>query len=269
MSKTHTSSTSPYNPLPTSDPLLSSSSSFHPHPHDSPPHYDSVETPFVSGDAPVKDADLRVRMGFVRKVYSILAAQLGLTTIVSALFMYSPAIKSFVQENTWMLILSTILSFATLIPLFIYRRHAPLNMYLLTAFTLSEAYLVGTICSTLDSLIVLQAVILTFIVFIGLTLFTLQSKRDFSGLEPFLFAALWVIILAGFLQMFLPFNRTFDLVMAVVIAIVFCGYIVYDTYMIFERLCPEEYIIASVELYLDVINLFVAILRILNDSSSD
>ncbi|KAJ2816630.1 hypothetical protein FBU31_006508, partial [Coemansia sp. 'formosensis'] len=84
-------------------------------------------------------------------------------------------------------------------------------------------------------------------------------------LGSILFFSLWAVILVGFVQIFLPFNKTFDLVMAVVIALVFCGYILYDTHMIMHRLSPDEYIIASLDLYLDVVNLFLAILRILNN----
>jgi hypothetical protein len=70
-----------YGAVPTSDPSApAATSSFRPHHQDLPPHYDAVEAPYV-GDLPVKDADLRIRMAFVRKVYSILAAQLGLTTM--------------------------------------------------------------------------------------------------------------------------------------------------------------------------------------------
>ncbi|KAJ3285568.1 hypothetical protein HDU76_008118 [Blyttiomyces sp. JEL0837] len=164
------------------------------------------------------------------------------------------------------MLFSWIASLLTLFALIFYRRSHPTNMYLLSAFTVCEAYTIGTVCSFYDSQIVLQAVVLTFVVFIGLTMFTLQSKRDFSGMGPFLFGALWIVIFAGFIQLFLPFNKFTDLVMAVITALIFCGYIVYDTYMLFERFCPEEYIIASIELYLDIINLFLSILRILNNS---
>lgn len=47
-------------------------------------------------------------------------------------------------------------------------------------------------------------------------------------------------------------------------AFVFAGYIIYDTQMIMKHLCPEEYVIAVLNLYMDIINLFIKILRILN-----
>ena len=47
----------------------------------------------------VIDCDAAIRMGFVRKVYSILAAQIGFTTIVSAFCMYNQTVKSFIQAK--------------------------------------------------------------------------------------------------------------------------------------------------------------------------
>ena len=42
------------------------------------------------------------------------------------------------------------------------------------------------------------------------------------------------------------------------------GFIIFDTHMIMHRLSPEEYIVATIELYLDIINLFIEILKILD-----
>ena len=65
--------------------------------------------------------------------------------------------------------------------------------------------------------------------------------------------------------MFIPYKSTFHLFIAIGSAILFSAYIVFDTQQILKRLSPEEYIIASVELYLDLLNLFLAILRILDN----
>ena len=46
-------------------------------------------------------------------------------------------------------------------------------------------------------------------------------------------------------------------------AVLFCGFILFDTYMIMHHLSTEEYVIAAVDLYLDLINLFIYMLRIL------
>jgi len=41
--------------------------------------------------------------------------------------------------------------------------------------------------------------------------------------------------------------------------------VVYDTYMLAERYDPEDYVMAAVELYLDIINLFLYILSFLSE----
>ena len=48
-------------------------------------------------------------------------------------------------------------------------------------------------------------------------------------------------------------------------AILFCLFIVFDTHMLMHKLSPEEYIVATINLYLDIINLFLHILRALGD----
>ena len=40
-----------------------------------------------------------------------------------------------------------------------------------------------------------------------------------------------------------------------------------DTYMIHKRLGPDDYIIAAIELYLDIINLFLFLLQCMTLSS--
>ena len=49
-------------------------------------------------------------------------------------------------------------------------------------------------------------------------------------------------------------------------ALVFCLYIVYDTDMICNRLGYDDYIPAAIELYLDLVNLFFFLLRLLGSS---
>jgi hypothetical protein len=67
-------------------------------------------------------------------------------------------------------------------------------------------------------------------------------------------------------QLFVPFSSGLQIAYASLIAVVFCGYIIFDTHQILHRCSPEEYVLASVDLYLDLLNLFLAILRILNSS---
>jgi protein lifeguard len=124
----------------------------------------------------------------------------------------------------WVSLFSTI---AVLIGLFVVRKKYPANFYLLGAFTYSpaplracsymilewvlmdsllEAYTVGTVVTFYDTTVVLEALLITLGLFLGLTLFTFQTKWDFSGMGPFLFGGLWALILSGFIMLFFPHN---------------------------------------------------------------
>jgi FtsH-binding integral membrane protein len=128
-----------------------------------------------------------------------------------------------------------------------------------------EAFTLGVVTAFFDNIIVLQALLITLGVFFGLTLFTFQSKYDFSGLAPWLFGGLIALMMTGLVGIFIPFGTTMDIIFAIGGCLIFSGYIVYDTYNINKRLSPDEFIMGSISLYLDFINLFLYILRLLND----
>jgi len=210
----------------------------------------------------VAGASKHVRLGFMKKVYGLLAVQLTITTIIGAVFMFTPGVKEFVQSKPMFLFPAFFLSIGLLIALHIKRKEAPINLILLAAFTVVEAYTVGVLVTFFDQGVVIQAFFLTAAVVIGLTAFTFQTKRDFSGLHAALSCGLMILILGGFLQVFVG-NELTDTAMAVGGAFLFSLFIIVDTQMIMKRLSAEEYILATITLYLDIINLFIEILKIL------
>lgn len=127
------------------------------------------------------------------------------------------------------------------------------------------SYSVGTITAVYAEAgageLVTEAIFITATVFIALTLFTLQSKWDFSFMGAGLGMALLVMLLWSLFGII--FGVQTGWVYALLGSILFSFYIIYDTYMIAERLDPEDYIVAAIELYLDIINLFLMILRLL------
>jgi len=210
----------------------------------------------------VLQATKGVRMAFIRKVYGLLTVQLLLTIIVASLCMFTPPIKEFIHTNDWMMFVAMFSSIGLIIALHIKRKETPTNFILLAAFTVVEAYTVGVIVTYYSQAIVLQALLLTLAVLVGLTLYTFQTKRDYSAMHSGLFAGLCILLLGGILQLF--FHSTiFELVISIGGALLFCLFIVFDTQMLMQTLSPEEYILATINLYLDIINLFLYILRIL------
>ncbi|NXW29257.1 LFG4 protein, partial [Phaetusa simplex] len=222
----------------------------------------SIEDDFNYGTN-VASASVHIRMAFLRKVYSILSVQVLLTTVTSAIFLYSTGVQAFVHERPALLLISGFGSLAVIVALTLYRHQHPVNLYLLFGFcSLNDNLLLLFIVSFYEVSIVLQAFILTTAVFLGLTAYTLQSKRDFSKFGAGLFACLWILIFSGFLRLFF-YSETIELVCAAAGALVFCGFIIYDTHLLMHKLSPEEYILAAINLYLDIINLFLHLLRLL------
>jgi len=70
-----------------------------------------------------------------------------------------------------------------------------------------------------------------------------------------------VLIIAGFMQIFFQ-SELMDLAISIGGAVLFSLFIIFDTSMMMHKLSPEEYILASINLYLDIINLFIYLLRI-------
>ena len=163
---------------------------------------------------------------------------------------------------------SIIGAFVFLILTFWKRKSYPANLLFLTAFTVSEGYAISVVTAFYDSRIVLQAVIITFGIFVALTLFACQSKYDFTHWLPYLGAALWLLIIFGFMSMFIRIGSTTELVYSGIGALVFSAYILVDTQLVIRRCHIEEEIVAALNLYLDVINLFIYILRILNGQNN-
>ncbi|KAF2029140.1 UPF0005-domain-containing protein [Setomelanomma holmii] len=217
----------------------------------------------------VAEATLDIRMAFVRKVYAILTVQLFATAAVSYVSMVSVSYKNWIQSNPWMMWVSLFGAFAFLGLTFWKRKSYPTNLLFLGGFTAMEAYSISVIVSFTDSKIVVEAAVLTLGIFIFLTLFACQSKYDFTSWMPYLFGALWVVILFGFMSMFFPYNSKVELGYGVICALIFSGYILVDTQMIMRHYHVEEEIAAAISLYLDIINLFLAILRILNSQNNN
>lgn len=75
-----------------------------------------------------------------------------------------------------------------------------------------------------------------------------------------LFVGLCVLLLSGIIQLFVGGNE-FEFFLSLGGALLFSLFIVYDTQLLMKTLSPEEYVLATINLYMDIINLFIYILR--------
>ncbi|KAL5339009.1 inhibitor of apoptosis-promoting Bax1-domain-containing protein [Aspergillus crustosus] len=229
---------------------------------------DNVPDDFKFGGT-VAEGTLPVRMQFIRKVYAILTVQLLLTTVMSSISFFSDSYRSWIQGHFWVMMVSVFGALGFLLVTYWKRKSYPTNLLFLSGFTILEAYSISVAVSFYESRIVVQALILTLGLFVGLTLFACQTKYDFTNWMPYLFGGLWFLILFGFVSAFVPYNSTMDLIYGGVAALIFSAYILVDTQLIMRHYHVEEEIAASISLYLDILNLFLAILRILNNQNNN
>lgn len=202
-------------------------------------------------------------------IYFSSTVQILLTTIMSSISFFNATYRTWIQSNFWLMIISVFGALGFMLATYWKRKSYPTNLLFLSGFTLLEAYAVSVATSFYEVRVVVQALVLTLGIFVALTLFACQTKYDFTDWMPYLFGALWFMILFGFVAAFIPFNSTLEIVYGVLGALIFSGYILVDTQLVMRHYHVEEEIAAAISLYLDVLNLFMSILRILNGSNNN
>ncbi|NP_001136515.1 Protein LIFEGUARD 2-like [Zea mays] len=222
------------------------------------------------GKYPYMTENPQLRWAFIRKVYVIVCLQLLLTVAVAATVNLVRAIGDFFLSRTmgamFAIIGVIVAPILVMIPMIIYRKRHPVNLALLALFTVCISFAVGLSCLTANGPVILEAVVITMVVVLGLTFYTFWAAKrgyEFEFLGPFLVSACLILMLFSLLRIIFPLGRTGTMVYGCIAALVFSGFIIYDTDNLIRVYSYDEYVAAAIELYLDIINLFQAILAVL------
>ena len=207
--------------------------------------------------------DIQQREGnlasFIKTTYQLFAGSLLVGAAGAYVGMDIPAIKEFY----WGFV---ILEFILIFAIGFAKNKPGLNMFMLFAFALvsglTMSVLVGHFISSGASNIVVNALILTTVAFGGLSVFAMNTTKDFTTMGKFLFITLIVIIVASLLNVFWLHNPWMQVGIASISAILFSAFILYDTQNIING-NYETPVDGALALYLDFINLFVSLLQIL------
>lgn len=120
--------------------------------------------------------------------------------------------------------------------------------------------------------VVMQALGTTGAVFIALSAYVMVTKKDFSFMGGFLAAGMIVAIVSMLVvvvaAMFGYPMPGVSLALSALVALLMCGFILYDTSRIING-GETNYIMATVGLYLSIYNLFVSLLQLMGMSSDD
>ena len=162
---------------------------------------------------------------------------------------------------------SMIGSFGTLIALQFLRERSPLNLGLLYAFATFEGMLLGLLLEAYVARglggVVMNAAATTAAVSLAAGAYGYTTRRNLSGLGGILFVGLLGVIVASVVGIFVQLPLLYIGISAVA-AVLFTGFLVFDLNRVANSRGASEglAILLTVSVYLDIINLFLALLRL-------
>lgn len=115
--------------------------------------------------------------------------------------------------------------------------------------------------------IVTNAFVLTSVAFGGISVFAMNTKKDYTEMGKFLFIALIIVVVASVINMFTQ-SSLLQIAIASVSALLFSAFILYDTQKIIKGHYAHP-IDGAIALYLDFLNLFISLLQILGFLNKD
>ncbi|XP_055014778.1 protein lifeguard 2-like isoform X2 [Boleophthalmus pectinirostris] len=149
------------------------------------------------------------------------------------------------------------------------RRKFPWNLILLAIFTISLSYMTGMLSSFYNTKSVVLCLGITAAVCLLVTLCSFQIKFDITSYQGVLFVFCMVMFISGLvLALVLPFNDVpwLDVTYAVLGAILFTLFLMFDTQLLMGNkrytMSPEEYVFATLNIYMDIIYIFSFFLQI-------
>jgi len=218
--------------------------------------------PYAVGAGGVRAWSGAERATLVRRTYLLVFAGILVTMLGAAFGFTQPAIMQAVWAHPF---LSFLVTFVPLLGAQALRDRFPANIGLTLAFTFAEGVWLSPLLFVAQQQspgIIGQTALLTGSTFGVLTLYAFLSRRDFSAWGGFLTVGLWVLIATSLLNLFFK-NEAAGLWMAGVGTFLFSGLLVFDTWRLRNVYGPNDYVLAAVNIYLDLLNLFMFILRLL------
>ncbi|XP_061111153.1 protein lifeguard 1 isoform X2 [Conger conger] len=194
---------------------------------------------------------------------------------VVCVFTFSETVKETVQKNLWVYLSSYILFVIVAVSLSIcssFSRQHPWNLVGLSVVTLTMSYMVGTVASYHNTTAVIIAMGITIGVSFAIIIFSAQTRVDFTLCNGTLLILSVILLMSGFFCFFF-YSNVVQVVYGSLGAILYSVFLAVDCQLVMGRkkysLDPEEYVFASLILYLDIITIFLYLLILLGGSSSN
>lgn len=206
------------------------------------------------------------RATLVRRTYGLVFLSVLVTMLGSAFAFTQPQLMRGVIQHPFITFI------CMFIPLMMAQRAArefPKNVILTLLFTFIEGIWLAPFLAMTEANApgaVTSAAALTFVAFGGLTLYALLSRRDFSAWGGFFMIGVLVLFVAMLINMFVA-SAAAGVWISAVGVLIFSGLLVFDTWRILRsgQFGQDDYVIAAVQIYLDLLNMFMFILSLLGN----
>jgi FtsH-binding integral membrane protein len=212
---------------------------------------------------------------FIRSVYNWMAVGLALTGFVAFYVSSSPRLMMFLASHPMLILLLILIELGLVFSIagMVNRMKAGTATFLfvfysaLNGVVLSFIFLAYTKASIFSTFFICAAT------FIGCSIYGWTTKRDLTSLGGFLFMGLIGIIIASLVNMFIG-SYGLSMIISYIGVFVFIGLTAYDTQKLKNMALTQPAgldgavvrkgaILGALSLYLDFINLFLFLLRIL------
>ena len=204
------------------------------------------------------------RATLVRRTYSLVFASILVTIAGTAYAMTNQAMMNAVLAHPFIAALCT---FAPLIMAQVARNSFPQNIGFVFLFTFAEGLYIAPFIAFAEQHspgIASQAAILTLSAFGALTAYAFVSRRDFSAWRGFLLTGVVVLFVTMILMRIVGSTAGASPGLQAIGVLLFSGLLVFDTWRMRNMFGPDDYVMAAVSIYLDLLNMFLFILSLLS-----
>ncbi len=215
-----------------------------------------------------------VRANFLSRVYVTVLLQCVLTAIIVAALRGSPRLAySLLPRSPAFFLLATVPALAIQwVPRL--AETPPYGQLLLAAFTALTGVGLGAATVPLPTQMLLQAGVATSAAVGGLATYAITTKRDITASRGMLSAGLLALFALGVLQLLTGCGGWASSARAYLGALVFSGFLVYDTQLIAgggrkHQLRPTQHVLGALMIFTDGLNLFLTILQAMARADRD
>ncbi|CAI5451396.1 unnamed protein product [Caenorhabditis angaria] len=218
-----------------------------------------------------------VRAGFVRKVFMLVTLMFTFVAGLCVIPIASPAFRQWVFQNFWIYIIAIVVFLVVSIALSCcsgLRRTFPTNIILLTVFTIAAGVMTMFVTACYNVQSVLITLLITTVCSASVIIFSIKTKYDLTSKIGVAFMLSMVLFTFGLFALIFTLAFKWAFLYSVysgLAALLMMFYLAIDIQMLMGghkyELSPEDYIFAAMQIFLDILNIFLMLLNIIGRSN--